>query len=184
MDRNKFDLLSSEDKINYINEDLLKGKTVIRIREDLSIGEKTLQRIVKESGYKYNQKLRRYVKQHTDIIQTKEYDRDNTNILPYNLKEDLIEIVQMKEDLKELIKNYKEGYDKEHTQVIEVIKEEGIKIELPNSDVVRTTVRVNKEVLNKWNLFCKNNKEFSKTNLLSASLVEYIEKYSKKPNTN
>lgn len=179
MDRNKFDLLSNEDKINYINEELLKGKTVIRIREDLNIGEKSLQRIIKDSGYKYNQKLKRYDKQHTEIIQTKEYDKDNTNIIPYNIKDDLIEIVQMKDDLKELIKNYKEGYDKEHTQVIEVIADEGIRINLSNSEVVRTTVRVNKDVLDKWNSFCDKHKEFSKTNLLSSCMLEYIDKYDK-----
>lgn len=179
MDRNKFDLLSSEDKINYINEELLKGKTVIRIREDLNIGEKSLQRIIKDSGYKYNQKLKRYDKQRTEIIQTKEYDKDNTNIIPYNIKDDLIEIVQMKDDLKELIKNYKEGYDKEHTQVIEVIADEGIKINLSDSEVVRTTVRVNKDVLDKWNFFCDKHKEFSKTNLLSSCMLEYIDKYDK-----
>lgn len=179
MDRNKFDLLSSEDKINYINEELLKGKTVIRIREDLNIGEKSLQRIIKDSGYKYNQKLKRYDKQRTEIIQTKEYDKDNTNIIPYNIKDDLIEIVQMKDDLKELIKNYKEGYDKEHTQVIEVIADEGIKINLSDSEVVRTTVRVNKDVLDKWNSFCDKHKEFSKTNLLSSCMLEYIDKYDK-----
>lgn len=179
MDRNKFDLLSSEDKINYINEELLKGKTVIRIREDLNIGEKSLQRIIKDSGYKYNQKLKRYDKQHTEIIQTKEYDKDNTNIIPYNIKDDLIEIVQMKDDLKELIRNYKEGYDKEHTQVIEVISDEGIKIDLPESEIVRTTVRVNKEVLDRWNEFSEKHKEFSKTNLLSSCMLEYIDKYDK-----
>lgn len=179
MDRNKFDLLSSEDKISYINEELLKGKTVIRIREDLNIGEKSLQRIIKDSGYKYNQKLKRYDKQRTEIIQTKEYDKDNTNIIPYNIKDDLIEIVQMKDDLKELIKNYKDGYDKEHTQVIEVIADEGIRINLSDSEVVRTTVRVNKDVLDKWNSFCDKHKEFSKTNLLSSCMLEYIDKYDK-----
>lgn len=179
MDRNKFDLLSSEDKINYINEELLKGKTVIRIREDLSIGEKTLQRLVKNWGYAYNQRLRQYIKQHTELTQIKECDKGNTNIIPSNLKNDLIEIVQMKEDLKELIRNYKEGYDKEHTQVIEVISDEGIKIDLPDSEIVRTTVRVNKEVLDRWNEFSEKHKEFSKTNLLSSCMLEYIDKYDK-----
>lgn len=181
MNRAKFDSLSNEDKINYINKELEKGQTVIRIREDLQIGEKTLQRLIKESGYRYNQKLKRYDKQHTEIIQNKEYDKDNTNIIPYNLKDDLIEIIQMKDDLKELINHYKNGYDKDHTsQIIEIVEDKGIKINLPDAEIVRSTFRVNKKILDEWNLFCNENKEFSKTNLLSAALNEYIEKYSNK----
>ncbi|WP_195346676.1 hypothetical protein [Paraclostridium sordellii] len=178
MDRTMFDELTNEDKIHYINGELLKGKTVIRIREDLHIGEKTFQRLVKDLGYRYNQKLRQYVKQHTDIIQSKEYDIDNTFSIP-RFKEEILEILDMKNDLKEIVKSFKEGYYKEHTNVIEVVSEEGIKIELPNSDIVRTTVRVNKDILDKWNLFCEDNKEFSKTNLLSMSMKQYMDKYNK-----
>lgn len=179
MDRAKFESLSSQDKMSYINGKLAKGETVIRIREDLNIGEKALQRIIKQSGYKYNQKLKKYEKQHTDIIHTNEYDKGNINVIPNNIKDDLIEIIQMKDDLKELIKSCKEGYDKEHTQVIEIVKNDGIKINLPDSEIVRSTFRVNKEVLERWNLFCEDNKEFSKTNLLSSSLLEYMDKYRK-----
>lgn len=177
MDKAKFDLLPNEDKISYINEELAKGRTVIRIREDLNIGEKALQRLIKQSGYKFNQKLKRYDKQHTNVMQVNGYDKDIINVIPYDLKDDLIEIIQMKDDLKDLIKNYKEGYDRDHTQVIEIIEEKGIKINLPDSEIIRTTVRVNKEILEKWNSFCEEHKEFSKTNLLSSSLLEYMEKY-------
>lgn len=180
MDRAKFDSLLDEEKINYLNEELEKGKTVTNIRKDLGIGEKKLQKMIRGLGYIYNQKLKRYDKKHTEIVQATEYAKDITNILPCNIKDDLIEILQMKDDLKEIISNYKNGYDKEHTsQVIEVVEDKGIKINLPDSEIVRSTFRVNKEVLDKWNSFCEENKEFSKTNLLSSALKEFIEKYSK-----
>ena len=51
MDRTMFNELTNEGKISYINEELVKGKTVIRIREDLHLGEKTLQRLAKDLGY-------------------------------------------------------------------------------------------------------------------------------------
>lgn len=179
MDRATFDLLSIEDKVKYINDRLANGETVIRIREDLGVGEKALQKIVKESGYKYNQKLKRYDKGMISPQELKEYDKYTTNIIPYNLKDDLIEIIQMKEDLKEIIHNYKNGYDKEHSQIIELVEDKGIKINLPDAEIIRSTFRVNKDILDKWNLFCEDNKEFSKTNLLSSALNEYVGKYSK-----
>ena len=61
MTNEEFKKLNDIDKINYINSKLEKGQTVIRIREDLGIGEKSLQKIIKEAGYVYNQKLRQYI---------------------------------------------------------------------------------------------------------------------------
>lgn len=181
MTRDKFDSLCSEDKIKYINKRLANGETVIRIREDLNIGEKTLQRLIKESGYKFNQKLKKYEKCHTNIIQTDRYDKDNTNIIPYDLKDNLIEIIQMKDDLKKIINHYKNRYEKERTsEVIEIVGDKGIRINLPDSEIIRSTFRVNKEVLDRWNEFCEKHKEFSKTNLLSSAMDEYIKKYSTK----
>lgn len=175
MDRNTFDSLPIEDKINYINGKLSEGETVTQIREGLNLGEKTLQRLIKKAGYSYNQKIKKYVKSSTNIIQS---ESSITNIIP-NIKDDLLEIIEMKEDLKKLIKQYKEGYDKEHTSVIEVIVENNIKIDLPDAEIVRTTVRVNKDVLDCWNKFCNINKEFSKTDLLSSCMKEFIDKYNK-----
>ena len=188
MNRTEFDGLDIEGKIKYLNSELEKGNTVARMREDLRIGEKTLQKMVKENGYSYNQKLRRYVKGNTNIIQTTQSkdvsiaidDKDNTFVIPNDFKTDILEILQMKNDLKEVIKAFKEGYDKEHTSVIEVVASEGIKIDLPTySEVVRTTVRVNKDVLDRWNDFCDEYSEYSKTNLLSMCMQEYMDKYGR-----
>lgn len=183
MNRTEFDSLDIEDKIKYLNSKLENGSTVTRVREDLRIGEKTLQKMIKENGYSYNQKLRRYVKCNINIIQHKNmdmYDKDNIFSIYKDFKSDIIEILQMKDDLKDVINAFKQGYDKEHTSVIEVVATDGIKIDLPtDSEVVRTTVRVNKEVLDKWNSFCDGHNEYSKTNLLSMSMLEYMNKYSK-----
>ena len=46
--------------INYINKLLQEGKSVKDIRKTLNIGEKTFQRKIKELGYEYNQKIKRY----------------------------------------------------------------------------------------------------------------------------
>ena len=61
MEKDIFLNLSIEEQVEYLNKKLEEGQTVIRIREDLRIGEKTLQRIIKSNGYRYNQKLRKYI---------------------------------------------------------------------------------------------------------------------------
>lgn len=64
--KDEFIDLGIEAQIKYINERLSQGQTVIMIREDLGIGEKWLQRHLKNKGYKYNQKERLY-KNSTDV---------------------------------------------------------------------------------------------------------------------
>ncbi|MGL5753066.1 MAG: integrase, partial [Paraclostridium sp.] len=96
---------------------------------------------------------------------------------PRDMRNDLLEILSMKNDLKEVIQAFREGYAKEPTKVIEIIEDKGIKISLPDDEVVRTTVRANKTVLDTWNEFCSRNKEFSKQDLISMAMLEYIEKY-------
>lgn len=178
MDRIKFNELNFDDKVVYINKRLSEGDTVIRIREELNIPEKYLQREMKKNGYKYNPKLKKYDKENMNSIPTVNDDISHTFSIP-RFKDDILELLDMKNDLKEIVKSFKEGYDKEHTNVIEVISEDVIRIDLPDSEIVRTTVRVNKDILDKWNLFCEDNKEFSKTNLLSMSMKQYMDKHNK-----
>jgi len=62
------------------------------------------------------------------------------------------------------------------TEVIEVINQ-GIKIDLPQSESTRTTIRINKEIWNRFEEFSKKNKEFNKQDLMAQALKEYMEKY-------
>ncbi|MGL5716061.1 MAG: hypothetical protein ACRCX2_23800, partial [Paraclostridium sp.] len=61
MTKDEFKNLNFKDKVLYLNERLSEGQTVIRIREDIGIGEKALQREIKANGYKYDNKLKQYI---------------------------------------------------------------------------------------------------------------------------
>lgn len=183
MTKNEFMELDIDSKVDYLNSKLKEGHTVIRIREDLGIGEKYLQRELKNNGYKFNKKDKMYDKEHTISLSNNEpinniqEAKEHTISIPNNLRDDLIEILDMKNDLKQVIEVFKKGYDKNHTQIIEIVEDKGIKINLPNDKIVRTTVRANNTVLNLWNEFCNENKEFSKQDLISMAMLEYIDKY-------
>ena len=81
MNKEEFKMLSFTDKINYFNNKLREGQTVIRIREDIGIGEKGWQKEVKKNGYKYDTKSKIYV----EIISTIE---TTTNKIIINLVDD------------------------------------------------------------------------------------------------
>lgn len=187
MTKKEFLELDIDKKIEYLNKKLSEGQTVIRIREDLGVGEKSLQKIIKENGYKYNQKEKRYYKEDTNviqknIIQEKEIfnleDKHTTNVLQ-NYKDDLIEIVKAKEEIFKVINAFNENnlYYKDTTNVIEVIASNEIQIKNFNSEAKVTSFRVYGETLTKWKEFCSKHKKYNNQDLLSMALEEYIKKY-------
>lgn len=178
--------------INYINKLLEQGKTVKEIREILGVGEKSFQKQIKKLGYKYNQKIRRY-EPISEILETSLTNNSNNEIERLKKANDKsmifdipkeIEPEDFKNNLIDLAINYKKIKqmldDFEHTKsiqnVVEVVNQ-GIKIDNPETEVERTTVRVGKNILKNWNEFCDRNKQYSKKDLLGQALIEFINKY-------
>ena len=194
MTKEEFLNLNIEDKIEYINNKLSEGQTVIRIREDIGIGEKKFQKIIKDNGYKYSQGKRMYTKEHTKSLEANERticrqeatkhtisteDKGQTLSLQENIKDDLFKLLSIKDELFDLVMEHRQREDKEQSSIIEVIQEQSIKIELDNSKVVKRTIRGNKTVFDNWDKFCSANKQFNKQDLLSMALKKYMEKYSR-----
>ena len=203
MIKDNFFKLNIDDMITYLNNKLNEGQTVIRIREDLGIGEKKLQKIIKESGYKYNQKKRQYILDtdsitkvlpkgtiHNNLTETglesNIQEESNTLVIPDNFEQQWNELIKfkntmsdMEDDIKALIKAYKQGYYEGNTEVIEVIQPEGITIREFKDDIKATTIKLHSESLDSWNKFCEKNKQYNKQDLWSMALEEYISKYDK-----
>ncbi|MDB8806309.1 hypothetical protein PN281_14505 [Romboutsia sp. 1001216sp1] len=184
MTKEEFLELDIDKKIEYLNEKLSEGQTVIRIREDLGIGEKSLQKIIRENGYKYFQKEKRYYKENTNVLQknivNENYNLDSKDptIVLQNYKDDLLEIVQAKKDIFEVINAFKENlYYKDTTNVIEVVASNEIQIKDFNSDAKVTSFRVYGETLTKWKEFCSKHKKYNNQDLVSMALEEYMKKY-------
>lgn len=188
MDKAQFLDLSIDDKINYLNEKLKEGQTVIRIREDIGLGEKALQKIIKEAGYKYSQKDKAYYKHTTGILQSNNKDNSillksdehkyTTNILQV-YKNDLLELINAKDEILNIVKEHRDGtYYKDTTNIIEVVAPIRIHIKEFKTNAKSTSVRIYNETLEKWKRFCNQNKKYSNQDLLSMALEEYIEKYS------
>ena len=184
MTKEEFLELDIDKKIEYLNEKLSEGQTVIRIREDLGIGEKSLQKIIRENGYKYFQKEKRYYKENTNVLQknivNENYNLDSKDptIVLQNYKDDLLEIVQAKKDIFEVINAFKENlYCKDTTSVIEVVASNEIQIKDFNSEAKVTSFRVYGETLTKWKEFCSKHKKYNNQDLVSMALEEYMKKY-------
>ena len=171
----------------YVKDNILKGGNKI------GVGEKSFQKQIKQLGYKYNQKIKQYepftgagaspITKENSIVSNK---NDKGMILDIQIeglnketfKNNIIDLAANYERIKNMLDDY------EHTNSIHAQSEilevnTGIKIDNPEGEVERTTVRISKDILNKWNKFCDKNKQFSKKDLLGQAMLEFIQKYDK-----
>lgn len=158
--------------INSINIKLKEGHTVIRIREDLGIGEKALQKIVKNSGYKYNPKL----KQYTPIENKNEMVvLDNTTS---SLPKEQVKILDYLGENFDLLVEFMEKY-KATTQTTTESTTSYITIDLVDDKHLNPkpkSIRINEFIYRDWQKFC-DKQHYSKMDLISMALKEYMENH-------
>lgn len=56
-------------------------------------------------------------------------------------------------------------------------KQHELKINKPKGKIIRTTIRINEDILELFKVFCKEHKEFTQKNLIGQALLEFVEKY-------
>ena len=76
-----------------------------------------------------------------------------------------------------MIQWFKNKDDKCNTGVIEIV--EGIKIDLPEANIKRTTIRINEKIWEDFNKFVEDNRPIDKHDLMGMALKEYMNKYRK-----
>lgn len=180
MNKDQFNNLDFMEKIEYLNNKLKEGQTVIRIREDIGIGEKALQREIKVNGYKYNNKERQYMpttevttKPTTEILPTIVVD-ENTFVVPKQQQQILGYLENNFEVLQEFLEKYKST-----TKATTETTTNHIVINLVDDKHLNPkpkSIRINEFIYQDWQKFC-DTKHYSKQDLISMALKEYMEKY-------
>ena len=182
MTKEEFIELNTIDKINYINSKLEEGQTVIRIREDLGIGEKALQREIREAGYKYNTKNKRYMPTTQTTTEASTNDlkvevvETNTNTLLTTEKANTLDYLSNNINvLMDMIERYKTT-----TETSTETTTNYITIDLVDDKHLKPkpkSIRINEFVYQDWQEFC-DKQHYSKMDLISMALKEYMKKYS------
>lgn len=186
--------------IDYINELLLEGKSVKEIRSILNLGEKKYQHQIKNQGYKYNQKIKKYefiltdqnrdcetTTNSTTTAPTKD-TTEKTTTAPTTIKKATTPSTTITttekntikylndniELLRQLLDNYKRTLSTEGRNdiVINLISDKHLK---PKPK----TIRINEFVWQDWLDFTKDFPNYNKGDLVSQALIEFMEKYKK-----
>ena len=175
MTKQEFENLNFQDKVSYLNDKLREGQTVTRIREDIGIGEKRLQKEIKVNGYKYDNKLKQYIR-NTEVNKMIVLDKNTTPILKESQKTAINFLEQNLEVFEKIVEKFKANTisntnpNTEKKQItIELIDDKHLK---PKAKAFR----VNMFVYEEWQKFCETQR-YSKQDLLSMAMKEYMEKY-------
>lgn len=181
-----------EDKFKYILELQEQGLTRHEIKDKLGYKSiDSLTKFLRKRGYSFNKTLNKYIPiddtsmtnvfrepnkaKQQDIILND--DKGMTIDIQQDLKANIINLANDYDKIQEVLKWFEnKDDDKGMTEVIEVVTK-GIKINLPKSETIRTTIRINKDIWDKFDEFSKKNNEFNKQDLMAQALKEYMEKY-------
>ena len=171
-----------EDIVGYINEKLIELGSLKKIADTLEDYESTIRKYVTNKGYK-RVGIQFVLKDDTCNLRehTQEKEQmttENTSVINLpDIKENMIYISNEMDTLKDMIQWFKTRDDNSNTGVIEL--REGIKIDLPEADIKRTTIRINTKVWDMFNELVEENKPIDKHDLMGMALLEYVNKYKK-----
>lgn len=177
MTNEEFKKLNDIDKINYINSELKTGKYVKDIRATLGISEKYIQKLMKTNNYERNQKLNQYIPTTQSTTKPLEVSvvETNTNTLLTTEKANTLDYISNNINiLMDMIEKYKTT-----TQSTTETTTNYIKIDLIDDKHLKPkpkSIRINEFVYQEWQEFC-DKQHYSKMDLISMALKEYMEKY-------
>lgn len=188
MNRDKFNSLEVIYQIEYINNLLKENKTLTSIAKDLDIGRSTIRDRFKKLNYRYSKELNKYVLNNgvkciSDVIQKNNKSLksiNNNDLIKYN--DCMPDVKQLNEDMKNKLVNVMSEYDV-LIEMIELYKRNSnviqskIIIDLPDVESELTSFRVNKDILEEFNSFVKEQKGYRKIDLVSMALKEYMENH-------
>ena len=157
-------------------------------------------KMMKKFGYRYDKNEEKYV-QETDggqqspareevavsMEQVKLRKKKNTSVQSdavIDLKNDILKgnIIGLAKHYDEIMglltwyKAYGGQMSSDGSRVLEVVQQ-GIKIELPKSESLKTSIRVNRDIWVQFGQFAELHSEFVKGDLLAQALKEYMEKH-------
>ena len=166
--------LKIEDQIKYLNKELERGKTVTEIREEMGVGKKKLQKIIKDNKYKYNQKTKRYESSSSErVLEDTSGDIESEEVD----NKMLVRLIKEMKELKEMNTKVVEMYEW-YTNQLNTIEPIELKIESrEDSSTTTKSYKIYSNTENKFQEFCKRHKQYKVQDLISKALDEFVDKY-------
>lgn len=183
MNKDEFNKLDVYEQLNYINKKLKQGKSLRAISGELNISKSTIRNRFKKIDYVFHIVDKQYIKIEnykttTEVLKidnNKEQEKyNNSDLVLFNkYKNDFLELMQLKDSIKELIQN-------NHKSIINVEPIElKINTEVLQGAAVNRSVKIYNNVYEELKELYKIYPEFKKYDLLSMAIHEFFLKYKK-----
>ncbi|MDU4912863.1 hypothetical protein [Clostridium baratii] len=181
----EWDINNIDNIVDFINLELNNGRSLAEIeRSEFGVNPSVISKRL--GRLKYKRINNKFIKQDGGQGVRHSVRHEENKVLVGKVTEviktgdktiaDIVPIRETQEKLISLIDNYDVIME-----LVEAKKNEiGISIELPNEPgkkETRATIRINKVIWDKFNHFADKNKQFTKKELVSQALKEFMEKY-------
>lgn len=180
--------------VELVNEKLLTGASLVSIaKEVFNMNESSIRKRLNKAGYKrvdnkfilVDKDKYEDSKKMVSVGQAKlltptvtlEYEDSKSVVIPKDIKENIIGLASNYDRIMTMLNKYE--YDKKYEGEYEDEYDNSIIIELPieTKKDYRATTRVNNVIWDQFGEFCNRNKEYTKRDLVSMALKEYMNKY-------
>ncbi|MBU5486555.1 hypothetical protein KQI86_19920 [Clostridium sp. MSJ-11] len=182
MNKEEFNSLSVFDQVKTFNE-LLEGSSIRKVCGEIGISKTTVRDRFKKNGYVFDSSSNKYINLGGHEEDKKKEIISNNKITLVNKKEkeisyksnleqmynEIYELIELKDDLKNLIKK-----EKLRENIIEI---QELKIRNFEGDLKVKSIKVYDEVLELFNAFVDNHKEFKQQDIVSQAFWEFLNKY-------
>lgn len=188
MDKDTFLNMDIDSQIEYLNSRLNEGLTVEIIRQKIGIPDKVLRKIIKDNGYRFDQKSRNYIKV-TEVVQG---DKSNQTVVSDNYNQKVVgdisnQVVVPGAEYKKLIdtmKNLKNMNDKLEEMYswyelqTKVVERDTLRIEPNNHDTVTRSFKVYEDIYKEFMDLSKGKyNTYKMQDLISHAIREFCDKY-------
>lgn len=167
------------EKVLELQEHGIPRQEIYKICEWRSLD--TLTRTMKKRGYVYDKLQGKYI-QVTPVTEREVAVIKGNEIIDLQndvVKEHILGLSEHYVEIMELLSWYKTSggqVSSNDQQVIEVINQ-GIQIDLPKVESIKTSIRVNKDIWEQFGAFAGVHSEFVKGDLLAQALKEFMDKH-------
>lgn len=202
MDKQDFNKLNVIDQIEYVNSELKKGESLRNISSNLAMSKTTIRDRFVKYAYVFNSEVRQYMKDdnYKSIAKVLPADKpmknkpvavenyksntivnnnDSTELQSIedfnNIKSDLLELINNKHEILEMLKNYKSN-----TKVIDVpMLDINTLPEELQKDITTKSIKVYTPVYDLLDKLCKDYSSIKKQDLISLAFLEFYNRYKK-----
>lgn len=163
---------------------LLKNNGINSVASQLKVKKADIYNFLKNNGLVYaDGEVKTIIDNNNEVALKKVIQKDNTShtkppqaiIQKHNNDIDinsLKELISLIEPIKEVIQEYNKSKN--------IVEVERVELKPPSiTEVKQKLFKVDVEVLEKWNKFIAEHKEFKVQSLISMALDEFIQKYNK-----